>query len=153
MNRLIQFIFTAYYIAASALSITASTPSDQDDSTILRNLMSTIARDLKSSSTNENTLPSAFSSLLQNAGLTRNDGATTIPPSLEQIFSVLPRPPLFEGPFINNTSQAAVDVAVINLVSSSLSLASGLCNAAGERVLTQSNLSWTDPSHSTPQQP
>jgi hypothetical protein len=135
MNRFIYYICILVVIIASSspqFAQAATTPSAEDEET-LRNLMSTMARDIKASSSRPaRDFASAFTSVLQNAGLGRAGGSTSPPPSLEQIFSVLPRPPLAEGKILNSTEvlQAGVDVAVINLVGSTLSFASGLCNAA-----------------------
>ena len=130
MNRVTQFIILVIVSSAPYIAQAASTPTDADEQ-VLRNLMSTILLDTQAASVKSaSDISASFISVLRSSGLAQSSGSN--PPSLEQIFSVIPRPPLPEAPFINMTTQlqGAVDAAVLNMVSSSLSLASGICNAA-----------------------
>ena len=132
MNRFIQFVYALLIIAASSSSIAASTPSAEQVNS-LNSLIVQQLRDLKETQpVSSDDVTSLLSSLLENAGLSRTTTSTpaAATPTLQQIFSVLPRPPIVQGPFIVNRVQAALDVSVIQMVSSSLSLASSICNAA-----------------------
>lgn len=135
MDHFIHFISILVFIVAffSHLAQANSAPLAADEK-ILRNLMATMVSDIKAATGRSATdLSSAFTTVLKNTGF-RSTGSQTTPPTLEQIFAALPRPFIPEGPLINNTLQAAVDAAVINLAGSAFSLASGICNAASTAI-------------------